>query len=248
MSRSRLGLLGLCVMVLGLMAFAASSASAAEWLILNGKGEVKTAKELPATIAGDFEEKTDGTFLTKLVGLAVSVLCTLFALENAQLQGGGTVAPGFTVFFTGCTVPVPGPGLCTVHSPALANGNILTLELKATLQANGEVLIEPKVAGAALADLIFEGPECPLPTGAAQAVNGVVWLKDCEAKITTHLVKHLFEESKAHYTKDVKGVVRLGTMFIGKDTEEHLETYLDGSGWVFLSGAHAGLSWGGQIP
>lgn len=237
MTRSKLGLLGLCVVALSLMAFATSSASAAEWLILNAKGEAKTAKELPATIAGDFEEKTDGTLLTKLVGLAVSVLCTLFTFENAQIQGGGAVSPGFTVSFTGCTVPVPGPGLCTVHSPALANGNILTLELKGQLQANGEVLIEPKVAGAALADLEFLGVECPLPQGVIP-VNGVFWAKDCENKITEHLVKHLFVESTAHGH----------TMWVGKDTVEHLETSTDGSGWVFLAGPHVGLPWGGMIP
>jgi len=96
--------------------------------------------------------------------------------------------------------------------------------------------------------LVFEVAECTLPTGVAEAIHGTLWLKDCEGKVSEHLLRHLVEESKAHYAKDAKGVVRLGTLFIGKDTEEHLETSIDGKAWVFLEGAHSGLSWGATLP
>jgi hypothetical protein len=247
MTRSRLCLIGLCMTALSLMAFMTSSASAAEWLILKGI-EVKFATELPTTIAGEFEKGTDGTLLAKLIGIPVSVLCTKFALTGAKLEGGGKVTTGFTVNFTGCTVPVPadpetGP-LCTVHSPGQPVGTIVSNKLKGQLQTNGEVVIEPESAAEGLAKLVFEGVECPFANLGTQAINGKVWIKDCEDEIQTHLFRHLFEESKAHYTKDAKGVIRLGTLFIGKDNEEHLETYLDGSALAFPSGAHTGFPYG----
>ena len=100
MTRSRMGLLGLCVVVLGLMAFTAGPASAAEWLILNSDGStVNTAAKLPATVVGDFEEKTDGTLLTRLVGIELNLLCTKFTLTGAKLESGGKVTAGFTIHF-----------------------------------------------------------------------------------------------------------------------------------------------------
>jgi hypothetical protein len=246
MLRSKLGLLGLCALALGLMAFMTSSASAAEWLILNSKAEKKTATELPAEVIGEFEAGTDGTLLTKLVGIALQVLCTKFTLTGTKLEGGGKLTTGGTVTFTGCTVPVPAGNICTVHSPGQAVGTVVSNKGKGTLQTNGEVLIEPESAAEGFAKLVFEGAECPFANLGTQTVNGTLWIKDCEGKAKEHLIKHLIEESKAHYTKDAKGVVRLGTLFIGKDNEEHLETYIDGSAWAFLTGAHTGLAFASE--
>jgi hypothetical protein len=235
MLRSKLGLLSLCALALGLMAFA-SSASAAEWLILNSEGKVKTAAELPAAVVGELENN-DGTLLSKLSGIAFSVLCTAATLKETKLEGSGKLSTGGSVLFEGCTVPTPSG--CTVHSPGKATGTIESNKGKGVLESSGETKIEPETAGGAFAELKFEGATCTLPTEVNEAIKGVLWIKDCQGKVETHLEKHLIEESKAHGH----------TLFIGSDTAEHLETSIDGSALVKLTGTgHVGLSWGATLP
>lgn len=242
MLRSKPGLLGLCMMALSLMAIAANSASAAvEWLILDKSGTALNASALPAEIVGELENN-DGTLLTKLIGLEISVLCTSATLTGTKLEGGGKLTNGGKVTFGGCTVPTPTG--CTVSSVGAATGTIQSLAGKGQLQTNGETLIEPST-GITFAELVFAGATCPLPTGVGEPINGKLWIKDCEKQAATHLVKHLISESLEHHT-GTGG--KLGTLWIGKDTEEHLETRIDGSVEVFLAGAHNGLSWGAIFP
>jgi hypothetical protein len=243
MLRSKLGLLSLCALALGLMAFA-GSAQASEWLILTGKeGEshvLKTATELPAEVKLALENEM-GTLLTHLSGLAVSVLCTGAGLENTQLEGGGKLTEGGKVTFTGCTVPVPAGEICTVKSKGGTVGTIKTLEGKGQLEKEGDTKISPKT-GETFAELVFGGEKCTLPTEVSEPIHGVLWIKDCElnaskeSKIKEHLIEHLIIEdtSKGH------------TLWIGSDTAEHLETSIDGSAWAKLAGGHVGLLWGGD--
>jgi hypothetical protein len=249
MSRSKLGLLGLCVMALSLMAFAADSASAAEWLILNSGGAVKTAKDLNASIVGEIEPKTDSTLLTKLFSLSIGVLCTGLTLSNAKLVGGGGISSGLQLVYTGCTVVEEPDGSalldCVVNSPGAATGTVASNQSKGQLQTNGEILIESNktvVEGTQTVGVLFElqfgGRNCPLRLFGTQLIKGVLWIKDCEGKVGTHLVKHLIVESTAHGH----------TLWLGTDSPEHLETSIDGSALVFLAGAHAGLSWGATLP
>ena len=237
MLRSKLGLLGLCALALGLMAFVTSSASAAEWLILeSNKTTVNTAAKLPASIVGEFEEKTDGTLLTHLVGIELNILCTAFTLTGTKLEGGGLLTNGGTVTFTGCTVPTSAD--CKVNSPGQAVGTIVSKAVKGTLQTNGEVLIEPKT-GTVLIELVLSGELCLFSNLGTQTINGVLWIVDAKAK--THEVKHLISESKAKFSG------KQGTLWIGKDTAEHLETSIDGSAWAFLTGAtHSGLAFAAE--
>ncbi len=86
--------------------------------------------------------------------------------------------------------------------------------------------------------MVFEGATCTLPTEVNEPIKGVLWIKDCENMEQLHLVEHLIIESTAHGK----------TLFIGSDTAEHLEASLEGSTWVKLSGAHAGLKWGATLP
>ena len=250
MSRSKLGLLGLCVMALSLMAFAADSASAAEWLILNSGGAVKTAKELNASLVSEIEFGTVGALLTHLAGLSIGILCKHATLENAKLVGGGGVSSIFQkATFASCTVVEEPKGTslagCTVKSNGAETGFVSSKEGKGQLQSNGEILIESntiaeelkKIVGV-LAELKFGGPECPLAVLGTTPVKGVLWIKDCEGKVETHLVKHLIIESTAHGH----------TLWLGADTAEHLETSVDGSALVFLSGEHAGMEWGATLP
>ena len=249
MHRSKLGLLGLCLMALSVMAFAASSASAAEWLILNAKSEVKTGAELKAGIVGEFEPKTDGTLLTHLLGLSIGVLCTGVTLSGAKLEGSGKITSGGKVVFTGCTVLEEPSGKalanCTVSNPGGTAGTVASNEGKGQLQTNGETLIESnktvvegtKTVGV-FAELKFAGTECPLTSLGNTPVKGVFWIKDCEGKVETHLEKHLIVESTAHGH----------TLWLGADNAEHLETTVDGSALVFLNGEHATLAWGAKLP
>lgn len=194
MFRSRLGLLGLCVMVLGLMAFMPSSASATpEWLILTSGGIPKTAAELPAEAVVNNE--TTWQWFLRLIGLEIKVSCTSSSVTGMKLETGGKLTNGSRFTLTGCTVPTPTG--CTVKSAGGAVGTIATLELKGQLQTNGEILLEPKT-GTVIAELVFEGASCPLPTGVNEPINGVIWYKDCEGKFATHLVKHLMVVSTEH--------------------------------------------------
>ena len=263
MHRSKLGLLALCIAALSVMAFAANSASAAEWLILTKAGAVKTAKELKASIVAELEPKTDGTLLTHLLGLSIGVLCTAATLEGASLEGGGKVSSGGKVVFTGCTVVEEPKGTalanCTVSNPGGTAGTVASKEGKGQLQTNGETLIESNTtveeAGkkvGVFAELKFAGTECPLTSLGTTPVKGVFWIKDCElnakkeSRIVEHLEKHLIVESTAHGH----------TLWLGANNAEHLETSVDGSALALLANSevekklieHAGLAWGATLP
>lgn len=234
MSRSKLGIFGLCTAALGLMAFMATSASAApQWLILNPKTfEVKTGTELPAEI--NTQTESDVTLLTKLIGIKVAVLCSFLSVSFAKLEGGGSITNGFSSALSGCSVGTFG---CTVHSAGRGTGLVESFQLKGQLQTNGETLIQPKT-GTVLTELIFEGSICPLPTGVNEPINGVLWIKDGNGEAANLLVEHLIVESTAHGA----------TLWIGKDTAEHLETSADGSARAWLGGTHFKMSWGASFP
>lgn len=241
MSRSRLGLLGLCAVVLGVMAFSASAAQAeagAKWLILSN-GIAKTGEELPSELIGS-AENNDLSLLTKVVGIKVKILCTGFTLIGAKLQGAGSITPGFKIKLTGCLTALNEEYVpeCEAHSPGQPNGTIISNELKALTVLHepsvgvreGVLRIEP-LAGVTIFPIVL-GPLCPV--GNNLPIIGKLYLKDCEGKFTTHLVKHLLEELKA-----------LTKMWAISETAEHVAT-LDGSFLFFLTGAHTGLAWGGM--
>ena len=249
MSRSKLGLLGLCVIALSLMAFAVSSASAAEWLILTKAGTVKTAKELPVSVVSELEPKTAGGLKGKVLGLGFIILCTFIGHHHSKFEGGGKISSGTQISFSGCTVveePSGKPlGNCTVSNPGGTAGTIESNELKGQLQTNGEILIEPnktvvegtKTVGV-FAELKFAGNECPFTALGTTPIKGVLWLKDCEGKAETHLVKHLIVASTAHGH----------TLWLGADNAEHLETEFRGSLLLYLAAEHEGLAWGDVLP
>ena len=245
MLRSKLGLVGACVMVLGVMAVWASAAQAHlfEWLILNS---AKTASsELKAFVVGE-KDTEHLTLLTKLSGLHIFITCTNFNLVGVYLELGGTLTTGGKVTFTGCEAyegSLLGTKLnCNVHSPGTAVGTVTTNAGKGglvlhTLAGGGTELltkIEPEV-GTTFATILTEG--CSLPE--ENPVNGVLYIKDCEKKGEVHAVKHLIEQGA------------LTSLWLGKDTAEHLETSIIGSAWVKLGDDtkginHTGLEWAGK--
>jgi hypothetical protein len=121
-----------------------------------------------------------------------------------------------------------------VHSPATALESLAieSNELKGALLLHEGVLvakIEPKV-GETLATILTE--ECTMPE--TNPLRGKLFVKDCLGEAEVHKVKHLIEELKA-----------LSELWVGAKNEEHLLTWIEGSAWVKLGGAHSGLAWAG---
>jgi hypothetical protein len=252
MIRSKLGLLVLCAVVLGVMAISASAAHAGKsWLVLNAAGTVETEVKfegikvnLLAPVIGEIDTP-EPKLLTHLVGLTVTVTCKKFTTSGIFLEPEAKLSPGFTVVFQECTVIAKDKkgnqsGECTVKSAGQPTGTIVTEELKgeAVLHeleaAKKDVLtkIESNVAGGVLATLRFEGDMCLLSI--TNKVTGVLYVKDCKegGKGTEEFAeKHLIEQAP------------LTSISVGADTAEHLETSIDGSAWAKLDGAHETLKW-----
>jgi hypothetical protein len=237
MIRSKLGLLGLCAVVVGIMAVSASAAQAeagANWLILTSGGAVKTGAELHAAVIGSLENNT-GSLLSRVLGINVQILCTAATLVGVSLEGTGSLTNGGKVKFSGCSVDLNGAAApeCAVHSAGQPVGTVETLAGKGLLVLIGGVgrtLIEPK-EGETFANLNM-GEECPI--GENIPVRGKLVIKDCENKLSTHLVTHLIEEDTVN-----------SDLWVLNKTEEHKAT-IDGSALASLTGAHAGLAWAGD--
>jgi hypothetical protein len=234
MIRSKLGLLGLCAMVLGVMAISASGAQAAgSWLV--GSTEITNTSSLSAELTGEIDTP-EPKLLTHLLGLTVTVTCKEFTTSGIALKGEGKLSEGGKVVFKKCTVVAKDKngnpsGNCTVKTAGEPTETIASEEGKGelVLHEGGVVLtkIEPK--GEAFATIRFEGAECLLPT--SNKVTGVLYVKDCENKAETFAVKHLIEQGP------------LTSLSVGSDTEEHLLTTIDGSAWVKLTGGDSGQEW-----
>ena len=248
--RTKLGLLGLCAVVLGMMAMSTSAAQGATFgfLVLNAAGTVNTevtesggVVNLLAKVEGE-KDSADLTLLTKLLKLMISVTCTNFTLTNVNLEKLGTLSLG-KVGFTGCEV-YSGAALgtklpCTVKTAGAATGTVESANATSklvlhTLTGGGtEVLLQVVPdEGTTFATLLFEGAECSLP--ASNPVTGSVFLKDGLGQATTFAVKHLIEQGP------------LTSLSVGSDTAEHLETSLVGSAFAKLGAAHAGLKFAGM--
>jgi hypothetical protein len=240
MNRTKLGLLGLCAIAVGMMTMSASSAQAAlSWLILDPDGKALDAANLLGVLAGEIDSEhltLDG----KVAGLPIAITCSSFTLKKVHLEKEGKLTTGGKAVFTGCKVyrsaPLKEPYECTVSSAGAAPGTIETNEFKGELVLVGGKLrarVEPLagLTGTWVA-LEFKGPECLLPE--VNQVHGTIYIKDCKNEETVHLVKHLIESDG-----------ELTSLYIGKHSAEQLTiTKPLGSAWVFLTGAHTGLNWG----
>jgi hypothetical protein len=227
MTRPKLGLLGLCAVVLGMMAISTNSALAAgSWLA--GSTEITKTSTLLVEII--VEGGVTVTLLTHEVSLSVGVSCTSLT-ASFHLAAEGKLAEGGKFTGTGCTV-TQGDTHCTVKSPGAPTGTIQSNELKGelVLHTGGVVLtkLEPKSAETGFATLRFEG-ECSLPE--SNKVTGVFYVKDAENKAETLAVKHLIEQGP------------LTSLAVGADNEEHLLTSIDITVWVRLTSIHTGFEW-----
>ena len=246
MTRTKLGLLGLCAVLFGLMAFSTSAhaTAGAKWLILTSGGVLKEGSTLHASLG---LEKDSPTLVlhSEILKIKVLFLCTELKAVNAKLLANGSIGKeegavsGSQLLFSGCTTDLNGMAApeCTPSDPTDGAGKLVTKFLHGLI-----------VLGAAKEDLVQIIPDVgktyitlPLPAacpiGTSVPIIGELFLKDCENLMLTHVVKHLLETGPG--TK----------LFTISETAEHASTLL-GSAWAFLisSGAevHTGLKFSGD--
>ncbi len=243
MIRSKLGLLGLSAMVLGLMAFNVAGAQAtkgAKWLILNKAGQVKTGSELPAPLRA-YSDSAVYVLHSEILKIKVLFLCQGISVAFANLLAEGSIgfAPGevnsSTVSFFFCTTDLNGAASpeCTPNDSLGGPGAIVSKLGHGLLVLGfaGEDLIKVLPdAGETLATIKLPAA-CPI--GTSVPVIGKLNLKDCENLALTHLVRHLVE-------------VGSGTeLFTVSKTAEHAATLL-GSAWLELFAEDFELKWSGD--
>jgi len=233
MIRSRFGLLGLCAVLLGIMAFGASAAQAevgSHFWIENTEGKEVDTGTLHATI----KLKKDTTYVlhSKILGIAVLFLCSELEAQNATLEGEGSISKGGKVLFTGCTTDLNGSvsALCEPKDTTLGvAGTILTQSLHSLVilgEASETILNILPDEGEIFANIEM-GSKCPI--GTKVPVIGKIALNDCEGKAKIFAIEHLVEATKDKFTQ----------LWTISKTVEHEATLL-GSAWAFLGGAHAG--------
>jgi hypothetical protein len=233
MIRTRLILLGLCAALFGVMAFGASGAQAAKWLILMSNGEVLTGEQLPATVGISLE--SNAILHTEVLKVKFLVVCKTATLVGASLEGEGKVTSGGKVKFGECTGETNGSpnASCTPKSNGEPEGTILTNAGKGqlVLHEGGVGLTKLEPVSGAFATLEMKAA-CPV--GEKLPINGVLYLKDCENMLELHLVKHLIEEGP------------LTEMWATSNNNTEHKAHILGSALAFLTGAHLNLAWGGM--
>ena len=253
MRLTKLALLGLCALVLGLMAFGTSAAQAEPgnaWLILKVKEKepVLVKKPLLPVLGIEIENKKALLLASVLNGtINLEIHCSAAQLIEVHLEEEGRLSHG-KVRFTGCEVLInhtPAPE-CKVHSAGSPVGTVETNKGKGLLQLhkfpkkvlaektdpekNELVTVIEPLEGTAFVTLLM-GEECVI--GEEVSIEGKLVLKDCELKAEQHLVSHLIEEEP-----------ELTSLTVLDDPNASI----DGSAFVFLTEEHKGLEWGAEMP
>lgn len=244
MIRIKLGLAGLCVAILGLMAFSVSGAHAeGTWLVLTAGGQVKTGTELPGIL--EFEKDSSNTLLhSSVLTIPVLWVCTGVKSILSKIFGTGAIGKGVgeekgsKILYSGCSTLLKGVEApeCTPKDASGGAGEIVTKPVHALVN-----LFE--LAGGARDDIVRFLPDegetfatiemsAACPIGTKVPILGELALKDGENLSLTHLVKHLLEPFEPS-TK----------LWVISKTAEHVVAAL-GSIWAFLGGEHTGLKWG----
>ena len=242
MIRTKLGLLGLCAVVFGLMAFSTSAQATvgAKWLILTSGGVLKEG----ATLHPSVNVETDSSTLvlhTEILKIKTLFLCTAVKAVEAKLLAEGSigkeagVVSGSKLLISGCTTDLNGVAApeCTPSDPIDGKGAIVTKPLHAllVLGTSGEDLLEAIPDSGKTYTTVVLPAACPI--GTSVPVIGTLRLKDGENLMLTHLVKHLVEPGPGT------------SLYTISETAEHASTFL-GSEWAFLTGEHVGLQWSGD--
>lgn len=239
MTRTKLGLLGFCALVVSMMSMSVGTAQGTTptWLILNATHTVAT--NLKAQLIGE-KDSTHLTLEGELAGLKIAITCTNFTLKEFFIQPVEGIHG--KAIFTGCkgykTAPLTEEYKCTVNSSGVSAGTIETNELDGSLESLGTKLVvnmsSPAGPAAIIVTFQMKGVECPLPE--LNQLHGTVVFEDCLGQSVIHKVKHLVQADSVN-TK----------LYVGGHGAKQLEiTKLLGSGWVLLTGAHAGREWSGM--
>src|SRR5690242_15844656 len=129
MTRSKLGLVGFCVALLGVMTIGVSAASASlyTWIVLDTTG---TALESAKAELVSEPDSKDLTLSTHISGLAVAITCTSLKLTGFSTEAEGKLAAGGRAFFEGCEAYGKGaleePLKCHLHTAGTGSGIIET--------------------------------------------------------------------------------------------------------------------------
>jgi hypothetical protein len=241
MIRTRLGLLGLCVVLLGAMAFSASVAQAevgAQWLFAEKGAGTESVPFLEASLG--FEAETVLIIHTANEGKNILIECKSISTENATLKASGSIGKGAKIKIGGCGIKLNGvlqpecePIAGKEKGVIRTTGLHALLELRELLGGGGvkdSVLNFSPDASSTWA-VIEMSSGCPL--GTKLEVFGNLAVKDCKSEFSTFFVKHLFEYIEA-----------FTSLWIVKNNLEH-HLYFLSSWWGFLTGAHEGLKWSG---
>jgi hypothetical protein len=244
--RLRLGLkvLGLCALLMGLMAVAAGAAQAEVGSHWNVSGTAISSALLPELQVKELENK-DITLLSKLSGKSLELLCTGASFTSVKLGAEGAIDKGGSILFSGCIFKWGGvvQPKCVPHSKGDPEGTLRTLPFHGLVQLHevlvgrkeGTVLLLPDT-GETFQSFILgkEGELNECAAGEILPLSGKLALKDCQEMFSTEQVDHLFVENPG--LTDV--------WFLNK-TVEHKVT-VDGSAVLTLTGAaHLGLKWSG---
>jgi len=239
MTRTKLGLLGLCAIVTGLMAFSTSSAQAVpEWLFAE---KAPNSGLIPFLLAS-FNIEADSPLLelhSEILKIKVLFLCTEISAVNAFLGPNGTIEPGISFLFGGCEVDLNGTKSpeCKPSSGGVA-GVIKTNKLDGVIDLHK---LEPSGVRDDVVRLLAEAGEtlatielpASCPIGAKVPLLGKLVFKDCQGLFLTHLVEHLME---ADLSTEIWTISK---------TAEHVAALL-GSMWAFLTGKHENLKFSGD--
>ena len=244
MIRSRLGLkaLGMCALVLGLMAVWAGAAQAEEtggsWTYIPaGGGTLQTFSGTlhEPSINGALEE-TATLHSEVLEGTKVLYHCTAVSVVGGKLQLGGDVAG--TLVFSGCTTLLNGvisapckPKAGGTEEGVIKTVAILALMLLHKLAEGGvkdKILIAHPASGTNFA-FVESSATCAI--GQKVAVGGLFAIQD--AAPSTHAVNHLIKE-----------FLPLTDLYLISKTAEHKAEIL-GSAIAFLTSPHLNYQWAG---
>jgi hypothetical protein len=239
MSRSRIGLLGLCVSIFSLMSFSATVAhgeTGAKWLL--AKPLVGLIPFLDASVGAEIDSVMV-LHVLRAFGVEVLFLCTALQVAGAKLKANGSVGEGFKITFSGCSTDVNGvPNApCVPTDKVAGKGKIVTNSLHGLIVLHelapgvkDDLFSIAPDTGETLA-LIEMPVECILGTKAP--VFGKVVLEDGEGLALTHLIKHLVKAGPL-------------TELWAFSTAPSQKASLKGSAWAFLIGEHAGLQFSGD--
>ena len=238
MIRSRLGLkaLGLCAMLVGMLAFAgvAQAEVGAFWLV--NKAKIVSGQGVEA------ETDVAGTLLTELGGKQIHLKCPTIKLVGAKLIDPLGQITG-KIDFSGCkffSLKTVGGELVEQKacepSAEGTKGLIVTnaitglIKLHEPKAGTKEAVLEakPTTAGGQFANIVL-GAECAF--GENLKVGGVFFLKDCLGQFQTEVVKHLVQELPALTKLVINEGAKTAT--------------IDGSAWAFLGTTNVGKTWSG---